>query len=102
MSRALAYIRRRVRLELELLNYIEGNHDMSSPQLDALTNAVANLSAAKDSAVQALAAHAAAAATAVDAAALESLTAQVQADADAINQAVAAAPAPVAADPAQG
>lgn len=87
MSRALAYIRRRVRLELELLNFIEGNHDMSSPQLDALTQAIANLSAAKDGAVQAIAAHAA---VAVDVNTLASLAAQVQAEADALNQAVAA------------
>jgi hypothetical protein len=92
MKTALAFIRRRVRLELELLNYIEGSHEMSSPQLDALVQAVANLSAAKDSAIQAIAGHAA---VAVDPAALVSLTQQVQAATDALNQVVADHPVPV-------
>jgi hypothetical protein len=88
---ALAFIRRRVRLELALIRYLEGHHDMSSPQFDALAQAIANLTPAKDAAVQALQAHAA---MTIDPAQLASLTAQVQAATDALNQAIANNPAP--------
>jgi hypothetical protein len=88
---SVAFIRRRVRLELQLLRYLKGSHDMSSPQFDALVQAVANLSSSSQAAVQTISAHAA---VAVDLNALANLTAQVQAATDALNQAVAASPAP--------
>lgn len=90
-AHALAFIRRRVRLELELLDFIEGSHDMASPEFDTLVQAIANLSAAAPVAAKALADHAAAA---VDAAQFASLASQVQASVDQINQAIAANPAP--------
>ncbi|MDI9847356.1 hypothetical protein QM467_04685 [Rhodoblastus sp. 17X3] len=67
---------------------------MASPQLEALAQAVANLSAASQSAVNVISAHAA---VSVDPAQLANFAAQVQAATDAINQAVAANPAPPAA-----
>jgi hypothetical protein len=91
MKTALAFIRRRVRLELALIRYLEGHQDMSSPQFDALVQAIANLTPAKDAAVQAIQAHAA---VTVDPAQLVSLTQQVQAATDALNQAVADHPVP--------
>lgn len=89
----IAFIRRRVRLELTLLRYLKGCADMSSPQLDALVQAVANLTTASQSAVATINGHAA---VQVDPTTLTSLTTQIQSAADTLNQAVAANPVPPA------